>query len=65
MKTKYKKPPHAGSELYKNIFGHKVESFSIQLISDGLKNIMKNASRLLTDVQILMESQRMQVLDFY
>lgn len=59
MNINYKiKTPQAGSELYKNIFENKDESIIIQLISDGLIAVINNASRLINDVHLLIDSNR-------
>ncbi len=59
MNINYKiKPPQAGKELYKNIFENRDEAAIIQLISDGLVAINKNASRLINDVHLLLDSNK-------
>jgi AbiV family abortive infection protein len=58
MKANKKFPPKSGLKLYENLFmGMKYED-TIKRISDGLLSINSNASRLIEDVELLVNSNR-------
>ena len=49
-------PPQPWRVLYKNLFEVRRRDESIKLISDGLRSILKNVNRLISDVEILTNS---------
>jgi len=59
MKPNYKiKPPKPGNLLYRSIFENNDDSTIIKLISDGLNSVLINASKLIRDVELLVDHDR-------
>jgi AbiV family abortive infection protein len=59
MTSKKGKVPDRADVLFKNLFGGCIKEKSFELVSEGLSASRRNAERLLSDVQLLVEAGRL------